>query len=281
MPSSRWLSPLLVGLVVAATMLWLRGPAAPPSARAQAATVKLEWLGWSFFRLTSPGGKVVLLNPWIRGNPAATVSIDDITQANIIIAADGHGDEFGQTIDLALKTGAFAIAPGELSSYLLEKGVPTAQVARFATPGDRLIKDGITVRVLNSVHGSGLSEPTAKVPYGGPAGSFMITFENGYTIYFEGSSAATMDMQLWGSMYKPDAMIYHMGTNHDPLDIAMAIKLISTDNPNLKTLMPHHHTPDLPPGWTSVPDVQAALGQLGINTPITNQVRSQVYELSK
>ena len=42
----------------------------------------------------------------------------------------------------------------------------------------------------------------------------MITFENGYTIYFSGSSAATADMAIWAEAYKPDAVILHMDGRH-------------------------------------------------------------------
>ena len=49
--------------------------------------VTLEWLGWSHFRLTSPGGKVILLNPWIEGNPDAVVGMADITRADLILAS--------------------------------------------------------------------------------------------------------------------------------------------------------------------------------------------------
>src|SRR5207249_3000609 len=66
--------PLLVVLAGALAALALIGPArlAPaPATRAQAGTVKMEWLGWSHFRFTSPGGKVVLTNPFIEGRPDA------------------------------------------------------------------------------------------------------------------------------------------------------------------------------------------------------------------
>ncbi|MBI3002831.1 MAG: hypothetical protein HYY54_04270, partial [candidate division NC10 bacterium] len=55
----------------------------------------------------------------------------------------------------------------------------------------------------------------------------------------------------------------------------------TTDNPNLKTLIPHHHRVTPPPGSTTVAEVRAALDALGINVPITNQALGQVYEFSK
>jgi hypothetical protein len=131
------------------------------------------------------------------------------------------------------------------------------------------------------VHGSGLPSPTATTPYGGLAAGFYITFENGWTVYFTGSSAATQDQALWASLYKPDAMIFHMGGGTEPLDVASAIRFTMAENPNLKTLMPHHHRVSPPAGATTAAEVQAALSGMGIGIPITEQVRTQVYEFTK
>lgn len=117
--------------------------------------------------------------------------------------------------------------------------------------------------------------------YGGAPVSFFITFENGWTIYFQASSAATHDMAHWGAMYKPDAMIFHMSPTMEPQDIALAVKLVTTENPNLKTLMPHHHRVSPPAGATTIAEVRAALDAAGIKIPITNQQLGQVYEFSK
>jgi L-ascorbate metabolism protein UlaG (beta-lactamase superfamily) len=273
--------PLLVVLAGALAALALAGPT--PPARAQGGTVTLEWLGWSFFRFTSPNGKVILTNPFIVGNPDAAVSLDDMTQADLILVPNAHGDEVGSTVAIAQKTGARTFQPFELGTFFMQQGLPAAQVVR-SNPGNRLVWEGITIRMVNSVHGSGSGTGvnTEVVPsYGGPAAGFYITFENGWTVYFTGSSAATQDQALWGSMYKPDAMIFHMGGGTEPMDVAMAIKLTMTDNPNLSTLMPHHHRLDPPPGATTVGEVQAALGAMGISIPITDQVRGQVYEFTK
>jgi L-ascorbate metabolism protein UlaG (beta-lactamase superfamily) len=279
----QWRLMVALALPLALIALSLAGTAGrprPAATRAQSGEVTLEWLGWSHFRLTSPGGKVILLNPFIVGNPDAAVTVDDITKADLILAADGHGDEVGSTATLAKNTGARVFVPFELGTWLVEQGVPQSQVVR-SNPGGRLTLDGITVRMVGSVHGSGLPAPSATTPYGGPAAGYVITFENGWTVYFVGSSAATQDMALWGEMYKPDAMIFHMGVDHEPLDIAMSVRLVTTNNPNLKTLIPHHHRVTSPPGATTVAQVREALDSMGLSIPITDQVRGQVYRFSK
>lgn len=270
---------LALMLALAATF----GLAQPAPIAAQENMVSLEWWGWSHFRLTSPNGKVILTNPWVVGNPDASVSLDDITQADLILVADAHNDELGNTIEIAQKTGAMTFAAGGgLNGWMIQQGLPQGQVAqRFAQPGNFLQMDGIRVVMLNAIHGSEIGRPTIENPYGGTAASYMIMFENGYTVYFQGSSAATADMALWAEMYKPDLMIFHMNGTHDATDIAMSIKLMTMNNPNLKTLIPHHHRVQVPAGATTMAEVQGAMGQLGVSIPITDIVRSQVYTFTK
>ena len=272
----RWrlLAPVLVAFALLAWGL---------PADAQSGTVKLEWLTWSFFRFTSPNGKVILTNPFMAGNPDAKVSLAEITRADLILVPNGHRDEIGQAADVAKKTGAKIVTPFELGTWFVSKGVPEGQVLR-RNPGSRLLWEGITIRIVGSVHGSGsgLATDSETAPiYGGAAVGFVLTFENGWTVYFPASSAATHDMAHWGAMYKPDAMIFQMNPPAEPKDIALAVKLVMTENPNLKTLMPHHHRLTPPPGATTIAEVRAALDAAGIKIPIINQQLGQVYEFSK
>ena len=270
---------LAVGLVAAVAVAVV--PAALP-ANAQGGTVTLEWFGWSHFRLTSVNGKVILINPFLT-NPDSTMSLDDLQNVDLILPADGHGDEIGQTFEIAQKTNARVLAPFELGTHFMARGLPMTQVTR-SNPGQRLVMDGITIRLVNSVHGSGLAlqDGAMSQGYSGPAVGFYITFENGWTVYFNGSSAATQDQALWGANFKPDAMIFHMNAATEPLDVATGIRLTATDNPNLTTLIPHHHRVQVAAGGTTIADVQAAMAQVGAPAiQITEPVRSQVYTFTK
>ena len=269
--------------IVLALLLAVPAALFGPAALAQASSVKVEWLGWSAYRFTSPSGKVILTNPFYTRNPDALVKLDEITKADLILVPNGHGDEIGDTIALAKSTGARVVAPFELGTWFASKGIPEAQVQR-RNPGTRFVWEGITIRIVGSVHGSGSGQGTDNdvAPiYGGAAAGFIITFENGWTVYFPGSSAATQDMALWAEAYKPDAMIFMMNSTIEPRDTAMAIKLVTTGNPNLKTLLPQHHRVAPPPGALTVAEMRATLDAMGIRIPITNPVPKQVYEFTK
>lgn len=241
--------------------------------------VKMEWLSWSHFRFTSPTGKVILTNPYLD-NPDNKTKLEDLKKVDIILVADGHRDEIGSAVEIAKQTKARVVAVNELSNgYLASKGVPREQRIPFAGTGDRYRIEGITIRLVNSLHGSGV--PDRAEPYGGPAAGFFITFENGLTVYFSGSTDITMDMQLWGSLFKPDVAILHLSANRDPLVVAQMVRLLRTDNPNLKTVIPHHHLLKPPPGGTSPKDLEDAIKALNLPVMFLNPALGKEYMLTK
>jgi L-ascorbate metabolism protein UlaG (beta-lactamase superfamily) len=261
---------LLLSGLAALAIVFVSGGAAAPAAQPAGGTVTVEWFGWSHYRFTSPTGKVILTNPF-TSNPDSPIKPEDIDKADLIVVADGHGDEVGSTVQIANNTGATVLASGGVNAWLVEQGVPRAQVPKnFFQPGDRYLGlQGITVRSVESEHGSELTPPTAAVPYGGVAAGYFITFENGWTVYFSGSSAATAEQGLWASMYKPNLAILHMGADHEPIDFAEQVKLLQTDNPNLSTVFPHHNRVTPPAGQTTVADVQAAMDAMNVGLKVT------------
>ncbi len=116
---------LVLGLAIlgslAVTALVGSRPLAPaaqgvPAASAQGSGITVEYLGWSHYRLTSPSGKVVLTNPFITNNPDAAITLDEAIArgADIILVADGHGDERGNALDIVKATEARVVLPFEL-----------------------------------------------------------------------------------------------------------------------------------------------------------------------
>lgn len=241
--------------------------------------VKMEWLSHSHFRFTSPNGKIVLTNPHLD-NPDNKTKLEEITKADVIVVADGHRDEIGKAPEIAAKSGAKIVTPRELGVGYLKMfaKVPDNQLV-LAGIGDRFNFDGITVRVVHSIHGSGTVEPTA--PYGGNAAGFIMTFENGYTVYFTGSTAIHSDMALYASLYKPDMAIIILSANRDPRDSAHMVRLLRTDNPNLKTVFPHHHRVKPPKGAATPQELEAEIKKLDLPVTFINPELGKVYSFTK
>lgn len=218
-----------VSLIVVLIILVLLVMPGPVVAQDPQGEVKIEWLTWSFFRITSPKGKVILTNPWLS-NPDSQTSLEQIGQADIILVPTGPRDEVGETVaEVANKTGAKVATTWEMASGAFKEKIPNDQFVR-TQPGSTVNLDGIKIKIVNSVHGSG----GANALYGGPALGFFITFENGYTLYFSGSTDLTMDMQLWGSLFKPDAAILYFSCAMDPGDVAQMVRWLSADHAGLK-----------------------------------------------
>ena len=243
--------------------------------------LRIEWLTWSFFRITTPGGKVILTNPWYT-NPDSTISLDDIPEADIILVPAGHPDEVGNALEIAAKTGATIVASHELINLSWkDEGAGFGDPLTFdgvtigtesVQPGTTITIDGITIRVVTALHGNWDT--------GGPAMGFFITMEDGYTIYFSGSTDFTLDMKLWAELFKPDAALLYLASGQNPRDVALMAQFLSERNPNLKTVIPHHHRLDAAEGRTPA-DLSKAMADLGLNASLMDPQPGTVYTLSK
>lgn len=280
MPHAAWgrCSRLLLLSLAALAAGWAPPAAGQPPTPGQGVT--LEWLSWSHFRFTSPTGRVILTNPFIT-NPDSPVKLEDITRADLILVADGHRDEVGSAPEIALRTGARIVAARELATGLLRaRGVPDPQLV-FAQPGSVFRLEGIKVRAVQSVHGSGVAESAPGLPYGGPALGFLITFENNLTVYFAGSTALTADLALFGSLYKPDVVILPLPSRSEARDVAQMVRLLSTENPNLRLVIPPHHRLRPEPGSPTVADLATEVRNLGFAIPVLAPALGQAYQLAR
>jgi L-ascorbate metabolism protein UlaG (beta-lactamase superfamily) len=246
------------------------------AALAQQKPVTLEYFSWSIFRLTAPSGEVILTNPFVA-NPDSPVKVADFPKVDAIVVADGHRDEVGSTDEIALATGAKIITSFEMFNVWFEpRKVPLEQVLRSG-PGDTNKIGSVKIRNVTSVHGSGTAEKTD----GGQAMGFFITFDNGLTVYFAGSTDTTLDMTLWGKQFKPDVAILCLSNGREPQDLVEQARLLRTDNLNLKTVIPHHWRLQPPPGAHTPEDVAAAFKTSGMPVTVIKPEFKKVYELTK
>ena len=214
--------------------------------------VKIEWLGHEFYRLTSPKGVVVITSPWLA-NPDGPVPLDSLARTDFILVPNAHNDDMGNPIEIAAASGATVITPGPLGNWLMEKGLKKEQFRR-AGIGDRFVLKGITFKIGPSAHDNTL--PTGVD--GGPAASFFITFENGFTVFYNGHSTLIGDLPLYASLYQPNLAI--LGLAGDPAEFAQVARLMGTNNPKLRTVIPSH----LRPGAPILAEGKKELERLGI-----------------
>ncbi len=270
---------VIVPLLLAASLV--------AASAAGAAEVEMQFYGNQHFRLKSPGGKVILINPWIKGNKDAPFGVDHYKkgEVDLILATAGHGDDVGQSADVAANTGATVFANGELAAWLggeIEKMGGSKKQAYGGGPSGRYHLGDITVQMLQAVHSSGISAAGRK--YGGVGVGYLITFENGLKVLMAGSTGLTMDLQLYGMRYQPHVVMVPVAGRYmmHPDDAAFATKLLMTDNPNLKTAIPQHFRIKGKPGWMGTPDeYEAEVKKLGLKVNVLKPEIAKTYTLTK
>ena len=83
------------------------------------ADATLTWLGHASFRLDTPGGKRVYVDPFLNGNPTCHESETEPERVDLILLTHGHDDHVGDTVALYEKFKPRVIAPVELRWWLL------------------------------------------------------------------------------------------------------------------------------------------------------------------
>src|SRR5713226_3373227 len=208
---------------------------AVPSAQ-QGGKVEVLWLGQAAFKITSPGGKVIVLDPFLVNNPktpAEYKNLDKLGHVDLILVTHGHGDHVGDVKELAAKTKAKVYGPAGLIATLVDLGwIPGEQGVRFGKSGKvQPLGPQITITQVRAEHSSEVTvtDPATKksttYPGGEPAG-FIIELENGFKIYHMGDTGLFGDMKLIGEYYKPDLILMPIGGHFvmDPKDAAYATK---------------------------------------------------------
>src|ERR687897_1091974 len=85
--------------------------------------MEIRFLGQSCVEITE-GDARVLVDPFLTGNPKAAASADEVSPTHILLT-HGHGDHFGDTVDIAKRTGAVVLAITEIADELAEQDLET------------------------------------------------------------------------------------------------------------------------------------------------------------
>ncbi len=191
------------------------------------------WLGHATFLMQSPGGKRILFDPWVTGNPSAPESAKQIGAVDLILVTHGHSDHTGDVVPIGRASGAQVVAPFELSVLLQKKGLKNVT---GMNPGGTLQTLGLSITMVHAHHSSSF-EDDGQMVYAGVATGFVVEFENGLTIYYSGDTGIFGDMHLIGEMYRPQIAFLPIGDLYTmgPQQAAKAAELLG-----VKQIVPMH-----------------------------------------
>jgi L-ascorbate metabolism protein UlaG (beta-lactamase superfamily) len=223
------------------------------------------WYGHSCIELRTPGGKVVLFDPWF-GNPTSPKSVDDVTECDVLLVTHGHHDHLGAApMDIG-QADALAIArrtkPAwpcihEMSLWL--EGVDGPEVIGF-NKGGTVEVHGLKVTMVHADHSAGDWVKEGESVYLGEPAGFIVELEDGRRMYHSGDTDVFGDMALIGEMYTPDVAFLPIGGHFTmgPAGAARAAKLLGVG-----TLVPIHYGTF--PVLTGTPEqLRHALTDLGL-----------------
>lgn len=213
-----------------------------------AGKVEVVWLGQAAFKITSPGGKVIVTDPWLKLNPLTPPDykkLEHFGKIDVLLVSHGHFDHIADAPALAQMYDVPLRAPGDLAQSAMTLGMlPAKLLPRMNKGGTVMPVPGIKITAVRAEHSSILvwrnpaTDKDETHPGGEPVG-WIIELENGFRIYHAGDTALFGDMKLIGERYQPDLALLPIGGNFtmDPVDAAWAVNTLLKP----KAVIPMHY----------------------------------------
>jgi L-ascorbate metabolism protein UlaG (beta-lactamase superfamily) len=195
---------------------------------------KLTWLGHSAFRITTPSGNVVLIDPFLQSNPATPEALKKVERVDVMLITHGHGDHIGDAVALGKQFKPQVVGMVETCAWLGSKGVPNTHGMNKG--GTQRVGE-LEITMVQALHSSGIQDGD-KMVYGGEPCGLVVRLPGGLTIYHAGDTAVFGDMKIIGELYAPDLALLPIGDHYTmgPREAALAVRLL-----NIRHVVPMHY----------------------------------------
>lgn len=196
----------------------------------------VQWLGQAATRIITPGGKVIVIDPWLTTNPKTPEgfrNVHSLGKVDLILVTHAHMDHFADAPAMAKLYKAPVYGPAGLNQSLVHLGLLPNELSPRFNKGGTITPLGEGIRIT-ATHAEHSSELTFRNPatgkdethVGGEPVGFLIELENGFRIWHMGDTGLFGDMRLIGEYYKPDLILIPIGGHYvmDPKDAAVATR---------------------------------------------------------
>ena len=163
-------------------------------------SLTIEFLGHAGFIL-SDGSHVLVIDPYLSGNPVAVKSHESVT-CDYIALTHGHSDHIGDTVAIATRNNATVIAANEIANMMSDEGVKKIEPIN---PGGRVATTFGWIAFTHAFHSSSYQGRYMGMPCG------IVARIGGKTFYHCGDTGLFGDMALIGEIYKPDVAAIPIG----------------------------------------------------------------------
>ena len=211
-------------------------PTTAPAAPAAMGKTEMLWLGQASWRIKTPGGKIIVIDPWLSGGPKTPApyktDLSALGKVDLLLVTHAHVDHLGDAPAIAKLNNTKLYGPADMVTPLITLGVlPGELTHRFNKTGHVLPLPGIKVTAVKAEHSNLLvwKNPATDKLESHPAGEamgYIIQLENGFKIWHMGDTGLFGDMQFISEHYKPDLVLIPIGGNFtmDPADAAFAMR---------------------------------------------------------